>query len=89
MVQVQTLLSCVEQMTDTKTENTIKIQEVVRNTAAGRFSYAIYKGKVARRAFRRGRPHYDLVASITLGNGDKPVTKEVSVDSQLGRILLA
>lgn len=70
-----------------KTGSTIKIQEVSRNTAAGRFSYAIYKGKVARRAFRRGRPHYDLVASITLGAGDKPLTREIHVDSQLGKLL--
>lgn len=69
-------------------ETTIKVQEVTRNTAAGRFTYAIYQGRVARRAFGRGRPHYDIVASITLGAGDKPLTKEVAVDSQLGKILL-
>lgn len=75
---------------ETMTEpSTIKIQEVSRNTAAGRFSYAIYQGKVARRAFRRGRPHYDLVASITLGAGDKPLTREISLDSQLGKFLTA
>lgn len=80
-------------MSDTKTattdERNIKIQEVVRNTSAGRFSYVIYKGKVARRAFRRGRPHYDLVAAITLGSGDKPVTRDIPVTSQLGKLFTA
>lgn len=77
-------------MTDTATPTTIKIQEVTRNTAAGRFTYAMYNGRVARRiAGRRGRPHYDIVASLTLNNGDKPVAKEITVDSQLGRILLS
>jgi len=74
-------------MTETA-ERTIKVQEITRNTAAGRFTYAIYQGKVARRAFGRGRPHYDLVSSITVGSGDKPVTKEIQADSQLGRMLL-
>lgn len=69
-------------------ELTVKIQEVVRNTAAGRFSYSIYKGKVARRAFRRGRPHYDLVGSFNLGSGDKSLTREIPVESQLGRLLV-
>lgn len=76
-------------MSDTNTGSTIKVQEVTRNTAAGRFSYVIYKGKVARRAFRRGRPHYDLVATFNLGSGDKALTKEVAVDSQLGRLFTA
>lgn len=75
--------------TMTTEPTTIKIQEVSRNTGAGRFSYAIYQGKVARRAFRRGRPHYDLVSSITLGTGDKPVTREIAIDSQLGKFLTA
>lgn len=77
--------------TETKSEptpTTIKIQEITRNLAAGRFAYSIYKGKVARRPAKRGRPHYDIVAGITLGAGDKPVTKEIHSESQLGRLLL-
>lgn len=67
----------------------IKIQELTRNTAAGRFVYAIYKGKVARRPARRGRPHYDIVPNITIGSGDKPIEREISAESQLGRLLTA
>lgn len=67
--------------------NTIQVSEVTRRTSGGQFVYAIYQGKVARRPVRRGRPHYDLVAGITLGSGDKPVTREIAIDSQLGRFL--
>jgi hypothetical protein len=68
-------------------ENII-ITEVTRKTGAGRFAYAFYKGRVVRRKAQRGRPHYDLVTGITLGAGDKPVTREVSVTSQVARQLL-
>lgn len=79
--------------TETKTEkkatkaHNITITEVTRNTSAGRFSYATFNGRTARRAFRRGRPHYEIVGGITLGAGDKPVSREISTDSQLGRLL--
>jgi hypothetical protein len=65
----------------------ITVTEVTRNTAAGRFSYAVFNGRVARRAFRRGRPHYEIVSSITIGSGDKPTTREISTDTQLGKLL--
>jgi predicted Zn-dependent protease len=88
----------VEAETETKTEvvtpakkvakaHNITITEVTRNTSAGRFSYATFNGRTARRAFRRGRPHYELVAGITIGSGDKPTTREISSDSQLGKLL--
>lgn len=66
----------------------IKIQEITRKLAAGRFAYAMYEGKVARRAAKRGRPHYELVSQLNITPADKVVTREISATSQLGRLLL-
>lgn len=69
-------------------DRNIKIQEVVRNTSAGRFSYSMYKGKIARRKYRRGRPHYDPITELNLTDADKVVQKEIPVESQLAKFLL-
>lgn len=68
---------------------TIEIQEVTRKLAAGRFTYATYNGRTFRRAAKRGRPHYEAVAALNLGNGDKPAKKTINVSSQLAKLFLA
>lgn len=65
----------------------ITVQEVTRNTAAGRFSYVMFQGRVVRRKAQRGRPHYDVVAGITLNENEKVVEREIALESQLGRAL--
>lgn len=72
-----------------KSENeTISVAEITRKTAAGRFTYAMFKGKVVRRASKRGRPHYDVVGGIQLTSNETPKQRDVNVNSQLGRLLL-
>jgi len=68
---------------------TIRVTEVTRNTAGGRFTYAIYQGRTLRRPLRKGRPSYEIVHPIVLTNGDRQKIHEVNVNSQLGRALLA
>jgi hypothetical protein len=72
----------------TKSSETITVNEITRKTSAGRFAYAMYNGKVVRRASKRGRPHYDVVAGISLTSAEKPTSRDIPVTSQLARMLL-
>ncbi len=67
---------------------TIKVVEVTRNTSGGRYTYASYRSRTVRREARRGRPHYEVVGGLTIQASEKPHTREINVNSQLGRALL-
>jgi hypothetical protein len=66
----------------------IKIQEFTRNTAGGRFTYAVYKGRIVRRAYGRGRPHYETVTGLKITEADKVIPREVNVTSQVAKALI-
>lgn len=69
----------------------IRIGELVRVTSAGRMAYVVYKGRTFVRAVRRGRPHYEVVSGhgLTLSPGEAFRFRNVSVNSQIGRAMLA
>lgn len=71
------------------TAETITVLEITRKNGAGRFTYAMYNGRTLRRAAKRGRPHYDTVGTLQLTTNEKPKSRDVNVNSQLGRLLLA
>jgi hypothetical protein len=75
-------------MTKNAASQTITVRELTRNTTAGRFTYSIYKGKVVRRAFRRGRPSYEAAQPVTIRDSDNVKSVEYNVNSQLGRAFL-
>lgn len=64
----------------------IRVKQVTRKTAAGSFTYVVYKDKCFRRAAKRGRPHYEEIAGFTFKANED--IKEVSLvkESQLGRL---
>lgn len=69
----------------------IRIGELSRTTAVGRVTYVVYKGRTFVRARRRGRPHYEAVSGhgLELSPGECFRYRNVSVNSQIGRALLA
>lgn len=69
----------------------ITIEELTRNTPSGRYTYAMYRGRVARRVFRRGRPSYEVLdpGAISLRQTDNITTRVVNVRSQVARALMA
>lgn len=72
----------------TKSNETITVNEITRKTSSGRMTYVMYKGKVVRRASKRGRPHYDVVGGILFTDKEQAKSRDIDVNSQLGRILL-
>lgn len=71
------------------TQETIRIMEVTRRLPEGTYTYVIHKGRVLRRLHRRGRPSYEVVHPIEITSGDQPESRDVNVNSQVGRAVLA
>lgn len=67
----------------------IKIVEFNRNTTGGKYTYAMYRGKIVRRAYGRGRPHYEAVSGLKVTEHDRQKVRKVNVNSQVARVLLA
>lgn len=69
----------------------IRIGELPRTTAAGNVVYVVFRGRTFVRARRRGRPHYEVVSGqgLELAPGECFRYRNVSVNSQIGRALLA
>jgi hypothetical protein len=70
-------------------DETIRVTEFTRTERQGRFVYALYEGRCVRREACRGRPRYLVIGGLKLTDSDRTRTRDVGVNSQLGRILLS